>query len=145
VIRFSNTVDIARPPAGVFAYLADFERVPDWNWAITATRKVTPGEMTLGTRYHQTRAVPWPGVEEFEITGFEQDKRIELLGSVSVFRARLTYELSPVANGTRLTNTVELEPAKASAILSGLVTKRIQASVAENLEMLRSRLEAQNG
>jgi hypothetical protein len=40
---FENTVTIRRPIAAVFAFLADFENIPAWNYAIVETRKVSPG------------------------------------------------------------------------------------------------------
>lgn len=30
-MKFRNTITIERSPAEVFAYLADFEKVPTWN------------------------------------------------------------------------------------------------------------------
>lgn len=36
---FTNVVTINRPAHDVFAFLADFENVPKWNYAITETRK----------------------------------------------------------------------------------------------------------
>ena len=58
MVQFSNTVEIARPRSEVFAYLADLEHTPEWNWAITETRKVTSGPVGVGTVYQQTRSVP---------------------------------------------------------------------------------------
>ena len=141
MIRFSNTVEIARPPAEVFAYLADLEHTPEWNWAITNTRKLSPGPVAVGTRYQQTRSVPRPAEEMLEVTGLDPDTRIEVVGDLASFRARLTYELSPIATGTRLTNSVELDRPGALGLFGGLVTGRIQASVAENLGVLRTVLE----
>ena len=40
---FENTMTIRRPIAAVFAFLADFENIPAWNYAILETRKVSPG------------------------------------------------------------------------------------------------------
>jgi hypothetical protein len=51
------------------------------------------------------------------------------------------YELEPTAHGTRLTNRVELDPRVPLGPLSGLVGGRIRSSVAENLGVLRGRLE----
>jgi len=34
---FANTVTIERPEQEVFAFLADFENVPKWNYAIVET------------------------------------------------------------------------------------------------------------
>ena len=142
MITFSNTVDIARPPAEVFAYLADLEHTPEWNWAITSTRKVSPGPVGVGTRYQQSRSVPRSAVEMLEVTELQADSRIEVAGDLGPFRAHLTYELAPTAGGTRLTNSVDLDPPGALGLFGGLFTGRIQASVAENLGVLRTLLEA---
>jgi hypothetical protein len=55
---FTNTLTVQRPVDVVFAYLAQFENVPSWNYAIDSTRKVTPGPVGVGTVYHQTRSIP---------------------------------------------------------------------------------------
>jgi Polyketide cyclase / dehydrase and lipid transport len=40
---FENTVTIERPAEDVFAFLADFENVPTWNYAVEETTKTSPG------------------------------------------------------------------------------------------------------
>jgi hypothetical protein len=141
MIRFSNTVDIAKPVPEVFAYLADLEHTPEWNWGITSATKVSPGPLRVGTRYRQTRSVPRLAVETLEVTRLESDTEIEIVGDLASFPARLNYELSPVATGTRVTNTVELDPPGPLGFLGGLLGGRIQASVAQNLGVLRTLLE----
>src|SRR5215207_9703025 len=47
---FQNTVTIRRAIEDVFAFLADFENVPTWNYAIVETKKTSPG--TGGRRDH---------------------------------------------------------------------------------------------
>ena len=44
---FENTVTIRRPVEDVFAFLADFENVPTWNYAIVETTKVSPARWGL--------------------------------------------------------------------------------------------------
>ena len=39
---FQNTVTIRRPIEDVFGYLADFENIPAWNYAILQTGKTSP-------------------------------------------------------------------------------------------------------
>jgi uncharacterized protein YndB with AHSA1/START domain len=140
-MTFSNTVEIARSPASVFAYLADLEHIPEWNWAIVSTRKLTSGRAGVGTRYEQRRSVPRPAIETLEITELATDRRIEIVGDLGSFQARLTYELSSIGPGTSLTNTVELEPHGPLGAVAGLFPGRIQGAVAENLEVLRSLLD----
>lgn len=145
MIRFSNTIDIARPPAEVFAYLVDLEHTPEWNWAITSTRKVSPGPIAVGSRFQLTRSVPRPAVEMLEVTRLDPGRRIEVVGDLASFPAHLTYELSPSPQGTRLSNSVELEPRGPLGLLGSLLTGRVQASVSENLGVLRSLLEGEGG
>jgi len=40
---FQNTVTIRRAIDDVFAFLAEFENVPTWNYAIVETKKTSPG------------------------------------------------------------------------------------------------------
>lgn len=68
---FTNTVTIDRPARDVFAFLADLENVPRWNYAISETRKMTPGDIGVGTTYEQTRSIPTPSREQLTITEFE--------------------------------------------------------------------------
>ena len=141
MIRFSNTIDIARTPADVFAYLADLEHTPEWNWAVTRTRKLDPGPVAVGTRFRQTRSVPRQAVEVLEVTRLDADRRIDIVEDLAPLAAHLTYELSPVPHGTRLSNVVELDPPGPHGFLGSLFTDRIQASVAQNLGVLRTVLE----
>jgi hypothetical protein len=95
-VRLTNTITIDRPPATVFAYLADLEHLPRWNYAIHETRKITSGPVNVGSRYRQTRTVPARSEEFLEVTEFERDRRLAIAGSLSAFPARITYVLDPV-------------------------------------------------
>jgi hypothetical protein len=64
---FENTVTITRPVEEVFTYLADAENLPQWNYAIEQTRKISPGPVGVGTVYRQTRTLPGRSQEDFEI------------------------------------------------------------------------------
>jgi hypothetical protein len=48
--RFENTITVERSTGDVFAYLAAFEKVPTWNYAIVETRKISDGPVGVGTR-----------------------------------------------------------------------------------------------
>ena len=55
---FQNTVTIRRAIEDVFAFLADFENVPTWNYAIVETKKTSPGPVAVGSTYRQLRSSP---------------------------------------------------------------------------------------
>jgi uncharacterized protein YndB with AHSA1/START domain len=139
---FANTVTIARPAGEVFAFLADFQNVPRWNYAIEQTRKLSPGPVRVGTAYRQTRSVPRRSEESFEVTVFEPPSRLAIRGRIGPFQATAGYLLEPVAGGTRLTNHVELEPSSALLRLVGpLAVPSVKAAVARNLTALQGLLE----
>ena len=139
---FENTVTIERPAEDVFAFLADFENVPTWNYAIEETTKTSPGPVGAGTIYRQTRSIPRRSEEVFEVIVFEPVSRLEIQGQIGLFRTRASYELTPVVGGTRLTNEVDLEPTSGVLrLVAPLAIPRVKAAVAQNLGKLKQVLE----
>jgi hypothetical protein len=138
---FENTVIIRRPVEDVFAFLADFENVPKWNYAIVETTKVSAGPVGVGTVYRQTRSVPSRSEEGFEVTGFEPARRLEVQGQIGPFKARIGYLLESAGSGTRLINPVELGFSGLSSLVAPLATSRVKQAVAANLDTLKQLLE----
>ena len=142
IASFENTVIIRRPVEEVFSFLADFENVPRWNYAIVETTKVSPGPVGVGTTYRQTRSVPRRSEEGFEVTAFEPPRRLEVQGQIGPFRARISYLLEPTGSGTRLRNAVDLGSSGLSTIVALPVTSRVKHAVAANLDTLKQLLGA---
>lgn len=140
-MKFENVVTISRPPADVFAYLAQFENIPRWNYAIHETRKLTSGPVHVGTRYRQTRTLPSPGEEEFEVVELEPDRLLAVVGDLAFLHGRVTYELSEARGATTLTNRMELVASGPLGLVANLATRKVQTSVAANLQVLKELLE----
>jgi hypothetical protein len=99
VATFENTVMIRRPTAEVFAFLADLENIPKWNYAIVETHKVSHGPVGVGTIYQQVRSVPSRSEERFEAAAYNPPRQLEIQGQLGPFPARLAYVLDAVAKG----------------------------------------------
>ena len=139
---FENTVAIRRAVEDVFAFLADFENIPSWNYAIVETKKTSPGPVGVGTTYRQLRSIPSRSEEGFEVTVFEPTSRLEVHGDIGPFTATISYLLAPTEDGTRLTNVVDLQPASgALRLLAPLAASRVKTAVAANLDTLKQLLE----
>jgi hypothetical protein len=80
----------------VFEFLADFENVPEWNYAIVETHKTSQGPIGVGTTYRQVRSLPAKSEEYFEITEFEPDHRLAIRGGLGPFEGTLSYVLEHV-------------------------------------------------
>ena len=141
-MQFSNTITIDRPIGEVFAFLAHFENLPRWNYAISETRKTSPGPVGVGAHYEQTRAIPARRAETFEVTAFQPDQTLAIRGTFGPFPGRFTYDLASMGNRTRLVNTVDLESSGLVSIVAPLMTSRIKAAVAVNLDQLKQVLES---
>ena len=139
---FQNTVTIRRAVEDVFAFLADFENIPTWNYAIVETKKTSPEPVGVGTTYRQIRSIPDRREEGFEVTAFEPTSRLEVHGDIGRFVATISYQLTPTGDGTRLTNAVDLKPSSGVLrLLAPLAAFRVKPAVAANLEKLKEVLE----
>jgi hypothetical protein len=79
---FQNTLTIQRSTQDVFAFLANFENVPSWNYAIQQTTKTSPGPIGVGTTYRQIRSMPTRSREAFEVTVFDPSRRLVIEGQI---------------------------------------------------------------
>lgn len=141
MISFQNQVEISRPIEDVYAYLADLENVPEWNYAIERTMKITPGPIRVGTEFRQTRTLPRPSEEAIRITNLEAPEALEVGGTLGPFQTRLIYSLTTSETGTRLINRVILTTSAPAGILARLATGRIKRAVSKNLMVLKEILE----
>jgi uncharacterized protein YndB with AHSA1/START domain len=140
-MKFTNTITIERPPTTVFAYLANLENLPQWNYALAETRQLTPGPPSVGTRYRQIRTIPVHAEESLEITEFVPHQKLTVSGTLSSLPAVLTYTLHVLDGGTILTNTVDLQPSGPLKLLAPIAAGRIKSAVAANLAVLKQVLE----
>jgi carbon monoxide dehydrogenase subunit G len=144
-VNFTNTTVINRPPAEVFEFLADFENLPRWNYAISETRKISGGPVAVGSRYRQTRTLPSRREETFEVTEFEPDRKLAIRGPLGPFQADVSYLLTAAGEGTSVSNTMDLRPTGVSRLIAPLAGSRVKSAVAANLGSLKQLLETRDG
>jgi len=140
-MEFSNTVTIDRRPEDVFAFLTHFENLPRWTTPLDPTERVETGPVGVGAQYLQTRIVPRPAVERFEVIEHRPERAVAIRGTLGPFEAISSYRLDTVGDGTRLTNTMQLEKPGAVQLVANLAGPRVRAAVAENLVVLKELLE----
>jgi uncharacterized protein YndB with AHSA1/START domain len=141
VATFQNTVVIRRPIEEVFGFLADFENIPRWNYAIVETHQVSEGPVGVGTIYQQVRSVPRRSEERIAVTAYNPPRQLEIRGQLGSFPARLSYALEALPEGTRVTNSVELDLRGPGRLLGRLAVPRVRDAVAANLSKLKELLE----
>ena len=147
MVRFEDSIAIARPPGAVFALLADLEHVDRWQSGIVTSKLVSEGPVRIGTRFtEKMRVVRWKVDTTCEVTEYEPE-RIFAFHTVSDGRIQYEgrFEIEPLGEGCRLS-------AKGTASLGGrwrlleplmrLDTKR---ELREELESIKSLVEGETG
>jgi carbon monoxide dehydrogenase subunit G len=144
-VEFSNTITIDRPSRDVFAFIADFENVPKWNYAILETRKTSTGSVGVGSTYRQVRSLPTRSEELLEVTELDPGRRFTVRGDLGPFTGTMTYEFEDAGGGgTRLTNTAHLEGRGIMKVAAPIASGRVRDAVAENLRALKGILESKD-
>jgi hypothetical protein len=62
-MKFANAITIERPRRNVFGFLAHFEKIPRWNYAIVETRPISDDPVAVGKVYRQIRSIPYRAEE----------------------------------------------------------------------------------
>ena len=141
MIRFKETIEVAKPVDKVFSFVSDLENSPRWSDDVVNTKKMSPGPIQEGTIFRQYRNVLATAGEAVSITAHSPNERLRIQARLADSPAQVTYEFEEVASGTRITSEVELEPAGVMRLITPVVETRVKHSVAEDLVALKRVLE----
>jgi len=137
------TIEIARTPEDVFAYLSDVSNLPAWQSGVRSAELVDGGEVRKGARMVESRNVLGKELRTtLEISELEPPRVFALhaLDGPAPFDVR--HELEAAGAGTRLRVTVEGDPAFLPGFASGLVARRLEKQVRKDFERLKQVLES---
>lgn len=154
--RLQRELYINVPPAAVFAFIAEPERLPAWTPGVLSVRRTSPGPIGVGTTTETE-------VEAFGMrqrllgrcVAFDAPRRIAVenvtagaikVGSVSVgtISTTSTSVLSPEGGGTRLVASLDysLGSGFMAGIAEGIAGPKMQADFDTSLQNLKRLLEA---
>lgn len=131
--RVRGALEIARPVPVVFDAVADQRNEPSYNPQMTASTKLTPGPIGVGTRFEatvMTRGTPQPVTIEY--TGFERPHRIDSRSAMDGATVQGHIQCDPTPTGTRFSWdwTVTLTgPARFAGPLVGLIGRRQERTI----------------
>lgn len=100
MIEVSVSHDVARPPAAVFAFVAEPDNLPEWDVAVVQARREFTGPPQLGHRAWTIRRFPaWQAEVVWEITTFEEPTTFELRSVSGPYSMRANYRYTPTDSG----------------------------------------------
>jgi uncharacterized protein YndB with AHSA1/START domain len=125
----SNEIVIDRPPAEVFAFLANAENDVKWRQGVIEIRRESGDG--VGTRYRQR--VKGPGgralAADVEITEYRPNELIGFRATAGPVRPRGRYVLTPANGGTRVRFELESELRGLKKLMGPLVGRTMQNEV----------------
>lgn len=102
--RYTASLVVPQPPEEVFAYLADFENVAEWDPGIAEAERLDPGPVGPGTRFRVVSVFLGRRVGlQYAVTKYDPPHRVVLEGRGGSVAAVDTIACEPEAGGTRVT------------------------------------------
>jgi uncharacterized protein YndB with AHSA1/START domain len=142
VLRIDVTLEIARPPAEVFAALIDLERLPEWQESAIEAR--CDGVLEPGARIVERRRAMGRELEnELEVTGFEPGRRLKLKTVSGPVRFTVDHQLVEQDGGgsTFLHVIAEGQPESYLKLAKPMVKRHAERELRGDFERLKQRLE----
>ena len=140
-----ESIEIARSPEEVFAYVDDPSRHGEWQTQIVKAEVQTDGPTRVGTRVRQTMRM---GKREqdmsYEITEHDPPRSFAFRGLDGPVRPIGHGTVEPVGDGTSSRMTIELdfEGHGFGKLLRPLVVSQARKQVPKNQQQLKERLES---
>src|SRR5581483_8481771 len=105
-----ESIEIAKPPEEVFAYIDDLSRHGEWQGQIVSVEVLTEGPTRVGTRAADVRRVPG-GKQKitYEITEHDPPRKASFRGVDGPVRPVGTVTVEPVGDASRSRVTLQLE------------------------------------
>lgn len=147
--RVAGQVEIDRPPAEVWPWIVEGERLREWVGWLTEVHDLTPGIQGLGARYRWVMIDPTMNNQrveiEGEVIGWEPGRLSHTtLDSPGMFEGEGWYELIPSGDGrTRVEYVSQFRMRPWFwRLLEPVVTPQASKKALDDLARLKERIEA---
>jgi len=138
-----ESMEIARSPEDVFAYVDDLSRHGEWQEAIVSTQVETEGPTRVGTRATDIRRVPGgPRPVTYEITEHDPPRRSSFRGVNGPVRPVGTITVEPAGTGSRLTVELDLQGQGIGKLVAPFARRQARQQVPKDQARLKERLES---
>jgi uncharacterized protein YndB with AHSA1/START domain len=144
-VLIETTVDVAKPPDAVFAYLADVTRHGEWSPKPYRVEGAD-GPVAQGTTFTSYGWVPGDGDHrnDVTVTTFDPPRILAFSSAEKDEKFVNTFTLTPSGGGTRVDRVMDMpRPGGFAGLLFPvLVPTLIRPGVAKGMRLLKQRLES---
>jgi carbon monoxide dehydrogenase subunit G len=142
-MRYELAVEIARPPAEVYAHLADPTRLAEWQADVEEVRDAPGGPLAAGATFTEVRTFLGKRVEStLEAVVAEPGRELTLRTVSGPVQVSIQHLLDPSGDGTALRVVAEADPGKLLGLGAPLVRRAAARRARADFERLKAVLEA---
>jgi carbon monoxide dehydrogenase subunit G len=142
-VRAELTIEMARRPADVFAYLVDVANLPAWQSGVHGAEIVGGGEPCAGARIAESRHLLGRELHTtLEIVEYDAPRLFALRALDGPVPFTVRHELEPAGAGTRLRVVGEGEVGFLPGFAAGMMARRAEKQFRKDFERLKQILEA---
>lgn len=139
-VDFVHQVEIDRPAAEVFEFVADFENNPQWQGGMKACRWTSETPNVVGATYVQEARFLGRRIDtHFRVSALEPGRSISIESTQSTFPIQVTRTVEPLGQRRcRVLAHIRGQPTGVLKLMSGLVSRSVKKDYAK----LKTLLEA---
>jgi uncharacterized membrane protein len=138
----ATSVEIARSPEDVFAYITDVSRHPEWQDGLVSATVETEGPMRVGSRLVHRRKLAFGTVTTTsEITAFSPPEVVGFKGLDGPIRAEGSQRVERVGEGSRVSFAMEMRGHGLGTLMMPLARRQAARQVPSSHEKLKRILE----
>lgn len=142
----ATSVEIARSPEDVFAYIVDVPRHPEWQEGLVSATLETDGPVRVGSRVvHRRKLGLGTAAATSEITAFDPPHRLGFRGIDGPIRAEGSQRVEPVGGGSRVSFEMEMRGRGLGVLMLPMARRQASRQVVESHEKLKRILEGAAG
>jgi carbon monoxide dehydrogenase subunit G len=144
-MRCESAVTVGKPPADVFPWLLEADKVPQWMSGLQVYEPLEPGPLHAGSRIRQELTVSGQHLRfELMIAELDAPRRAVLRFEGSGFKAANEYGVSEAPGGARVSWVIAGDTTSFKArLIAPMVQAKLQEKLDGDLARLRSVLEGE--
>jgi carbon monoxide dehydrogenase subunit G len=143
LVRAELTIEVARTPEDVFAYLTDVSNLPVWQSGVHTAQIEDAGAPRVGARIRESRHMLGRELDmTLEITEYDVPRVFALRALDSPVPFTVRHELAAQDGGTLLTVTGVGEAGLLPGFAAGIMARRAEKQFRKDFERLKKLLEA---
>ena len=138
----ATSVEIARSPEEVFAYITDVSRHPEWQAGLVSAALQTDGPLGVGSRaVHKRKLGPVTLAQTSEITEFDPPRLVAFRELDGPIRAQGRERVEPTGDGSRVSFEMDMQGHRLGVLLLPIARGQVTRQVEESHENLKRILE----